>query len=134
MFQLKTSWISLIAAWFFDSSRAKMPPAPTKLFLSPQIVTGAVQPHLSHVKGICPSQLSGGTFSDAARHVVAAAGPAGRAAGSQHRECHPCTGPTLLSRKIHCQMAPAISIRWDFTLEAACKLNKYCNIFVRQLY
>lgn len=69
MFQLKTSWISLIAAWFFDSSRAKMPPTPTKLFLSPQIVTGAVQPHLSHVKGVCPSQLGGGTFSDAARRV-----------------------------------------------------------------
>lgn len=106
-----------------------------QLFLSPQAVTGAVQPHPGHRKvSVCPSSVVALFWM--LPGMLEVAGPAGRAAGWQHWECSPCTGATLLSRQIYCQMAPAISskLHWDFTLEAACKLNKYCNIFVRQLY
>lgn len=99
-----------------------------QLFLSSQIVTDALQPQPSHMKGV---SLSGGTFLDAARYV-------GSSRTSRESSWLTALGMQSLHRthkftvRWHQQFPSKLC--WDFTLEAACKFNKYCNIFVRQLY
>lgn len=104
-----------------------------QLFLSSQIVTGALQPQPSHMKGSVYLVVA---LFWMLPGMLEAAGPAGRAAGSQHGECSPCTNPRCSPGKFTVrwhQQFPS-KLCWDFTLEAACKFNKYCNILVRQLY
>lgn len=134
---LKRSWIFLIAiAWSFNNGRAKTPSTHAVIPFPTEVVGIAVQPHAGHTKGTCPSQSGGGTVSHAAKHDGSSRTrgesslltPPGDAVPAQDPHCSP--GKHIIRWYRQFPSEP----HWDFTQEAACKLNKYCKVFVRQLY
>lgn len=113
-----------------------MPSTPAVIPFPTEIVVIAVQPHPGHTKGTRPSLAGGGTFSHSAKHDGSSrtSGESrllallGDAVPAQDPRCSP--GKPIIRWY---QQFPS-KLHWDFTLEAACKLNEDCNIFVRQLY
>lgn len=135
LFQRKTSRIFLVADWFFDSSRAKVPPTPA----------GVPFPTGCHRRWAATSRSREGCLSISGRwwHFLGCCQAGWKQQDQQGEQLSRSTGnavpaqdpprsPGKLTVRWH-QQFPS-KLRWDFTLEAACKLNKHCNIFVRQLY
>lgn len=137
LFWLKRSWIFLIAtAWSFNNSRANTTSTHAVIPFPTEAAVIAVQPHPSHTKGTRPSQSGGGTCSHAAKHDGSSRTRGESSLLTPPRVAVPAQDPRCsLGKPVikWYQQFPS-KPHWDFTLEEACKLNKYCNIFVRHLY
>lgn len=129
LFQLKTSWISLVAPWFFNSSRAKMLPTLTVIPFPKDCHRGCAASSWS-----CEGCL---TISFRWWHFFRCCQACWKQQDQQQEQLACGTGEAVPAQDPLCSPGKFIlniHLCWDFTLGAACKLNKYCNIFVRQLY
>lgn len=137
LFRFNRSRISLTAtAWSFNNGSGKTPSTHAVIPFPTEIVVTAVQPHPDHVEGTRPSQSGGGTYLYAAKHHGSSRTSGESSLVAPPRDAvltqDPCCSPAKPIVRWY-QQFPSKPL-WDFTLETACKLNKSCNIFVRQLH
>lgn len=135
VFQFKTSRFVLLAAWFFDSSREKMSPAPAGFPFPTHCHRRCAATSRSHEVCLPISVrwwLFFGCCQGCWKLQDQQGEPLARSTGNAVPAQDPTRSPGKFTVRWHRQFPS--KLRWDFALEAACKLNKCCNIFARQLY